>query len=272
MTRTAPLLSVSVSVDYPNRPGVLRDVNFDVAPGEILALVGPSGSGKSTIALAILRLLHMKGGKARGNVFLRGTDLMGYKESQMRPIRGRDVGLVLQSPISSLNPALRIGTQLMEAWRAHASGGKQEGREVIADTMAAVSLPNDDLFLRRYPAQLSVGQAQRVIIAMAVLHRPDLLIADEPTSALDVITQSEILALFSDLNRQFGIAILYISHDLLSVAHLAHRIALLHDGTIVESGPTDEVFGDPQHPYTRRLIAALPVSPNVLIADCKYSS
>jgi peptide/nickel transport system ATP-binding protein len=269
MMEREPLLSVSLSVDYPNRPGVLRDVCFQIGSGEVLALVGQSGSGKSTIALSLLRLLHMKGGKARGSVLLRGRDLMREKEREMRAIRGRDIGLVLQSPLSSLNPALRIGTQLLEAWRAHARGPAAAGRQIVREALGAVSLPSDDEFLRRYPGQLSVGQAQRVMIAMAVLHRPALLIADEPTSALDVITQAEILSLFGRLNRDYGIAILYISHDLLSVANISQRIAILHRGEIVEQGDTEKVFCCPRHGYTQQLVAAMPVAPESLMRQAQ---
>ncbi len=176
-------------------------------------------------------------------------------------LRGREMSIVLQSPLSSLNPALRIGTQLSEAWRAHADGTREECAAAIAAALANVSLPNDSDFLRRRPSQLSVGQAQRVIIAMAVLHRPSLLIADEATSALDTITQSEILRLFAQLNRELGMGILYISHDLLSVAVLCHRIAILNAGEIVECGPPSQIFGAPQHPYTQKLVAALPRVP-----------
>lgn len=261
MKQSAPILSLRVSVDYPGKPGVLRDVALDIQPGEILALVGQSGSGKSTLSLAILRLLEMKGGAARGRIQFNGADLMQLSEKEMRPLRGRQIALVLQSPHSSLNPALRIGTQMREAWRAHSESARAERDGRIADALRSVSLPADSEFLRRYPSQLSVGQAQRVLIAMAVLHRPALLIADEPTSALDVITQSEILALFGQLNRELGMAILYISHDLLSVATLCHRLAILHDGEIVESGPTPRIFQQPAHPYTQRLLEALPRNP-----------
>jgi len=166
---------------------------------------------------------------------------------------------VLQSPLTSLNPALRIGTQLQEAWRAHARGSKDQALAAIQSALHSVSLPSDPEFLRRRSSQLSVGQAQRVIIAMAILHRPSLLIADEATSALDIITQAEILSLFSQLNRDLRMAILYISHDLLSVASLCHRIAILHQGHIVECGSAKEIFGSPQHPYTQALVAALPI-------------
>jgi len=257
----SPLLSLQLSVDYRNKSGVLRDVSLEIQPGEILGLVGQSGSGKSTLSLAILRLLHLKGGTAHGNLLFKGDDLFAKTESQMRSVRGREISIVLQSPLSSLNPALRIGSQLSEAWRAHATG-TVECAAAVSDALSSVSLPNDKDFLRRRPGQLSVGQAQRVIIAMAILHRPGLLIADEATSALDTITQSEILRLFAQLNRELGMGILYISHDLLSVAALCHRIAILNAGEIVECGPPSQIFGAPQHAYTQKLVAALPRLPD----------
>ena len=262
MTATPPLLSLRLSVDYRNKSGVLRHVALEIQPGEILGLVGQSGSGKSTLSLAILRLLHLKGGAARGDLLFKGEDLSAKSESQMRSLRGREISIVLQSPLSSLNPALRIGSQLSEAWRAHATGTRDECSAAIAKALASVSLSIDDDFLHRRPSQLSVGQAQRVIIAMAILHRPSLLIADESTSALDTITQSEILSLFARLNRELGMGILYISHDLLSVAALCHRIAILNAGEIVECGPPSQIFGAPRHAYTQKLVAALPRLPD----------
>jgi ABC-type dipeptide/oligopeptide/nickel transport system ATPase component len=256
-----PLLSLRLSVDYRNKTGVLRDVFMELGQREILGLVGQSGSGKSTLSLAILRLLHLKGGTARGDLSFKGENLFAKTEKSMRSLRGREISIVLQSPLSSLNPALRIGTQLREAWCAHADGTPEECATALSSALANVSLPNDSDFLRRRPSQLSVGQAQRVIIAMAVLHRPSLLIADEPTSALDTITQSEILRLFAKLNRELGMGILYISHDLLSVAALCHRIAILNEGEIVECGPPSQIFGAPLHPYTQKLVAALPRIP-----------
>jgi ABC-type dipeptide/oligopeptide/nickel transport system ATPase component len=261
VTLAPPLLSLRLSVDYRNNKGVLRDVSLDIQPGEILGLVGQSGSGKSTISLAILRLLHLKGGTARGHLLFKGEDLSAKSESQMRSLRGREISIVLQSPLTSLNPALRIGSQLSEAWRAHATGTREQCGTAISSALSSVSLPSDTDFLRRRPSQLSVGQAQRVIIAMAILHRPSLLIADESTSALDTITQSEILSLFARLNHELGMGILYISHDLLSVAALCHRIAILNSGEIVECGPPSQIFGAPQHPYTQKLVAALPRGP-----------
>src|SRR5664280_1913944 len=215
LTGISPLLSVDLRVDYPNKPQTLRAVSFQIDQGEVLGLVGESGSGKSTIALAILRLLGLKGGRAIGHIWFRGRDLMVASERDMRRVRGREIGLVLQSPLSSLNPALKIGTQLAEAWRAHATGTKAELAMAIDGALASVGLPSDKEFCSRYPSQVSVGQAQRVLIAMAVMHSPALLLADEPTSALDAITQAEIMKLFTQLNRKMGSAVLYISHDLL---------------------------------------------------------
>ncbi len=183
MTEAAPLLSLRLSVDYRNKAQVLRDVSIELRQGEVLGLVGQSGSGKSTLSLAILRLLHLKGGVARGKLSFKGQDLFAKTETEMRSLRGREMSIVLQSPLSSLNPVLHIGSQLSEAWRAHSSGSRGACATAINMALTNVSLPNDSDFLRRKSSQLSVGQAQRVIIAMAILHRPSLLIADEPTSA-----------------------------------------------------------------------------------------
>ncbi|HKH98754.1 MAG TPA: ABC transporter ATP-binding protein [Candidatus Sulfotelmatobacter sp.] len=256
------LLAASLSLRYGGKPPVLCDVKLEIRRGEVLGLVGQSGSGKSTLAMAILGLLDRKRSRAEGAVEFEGRDLLQLPERELRSLRGRKLALVLQSPLSSLNPALKIRTQLKEAWRAHASeAAAADSDAAIGAALESVSLPSDEEFLRKYPSQMSVGQAQRVLIAMAVMHRPALLIADEATSALDVITQSEILALFRELNRSTGMAILYISHDLGSVAGICHRIAILHEGQIVETGTAEQVLTAPQHEYTQRLMAALPEIP-----------
>jgi ABC-type glutathione transport system ATPase component len=252
------LLSAQLSVRYAGKRPVLRDLRLEISRGEVLGLVGQSGSGKSTLAMAILGLLDKKRSQAEGTIRFQDSDLLQLSERELRGLRGRAVALVLQSPLSSLNPALKIRTQLKEAWRAHASGTSTDCKNAIRAALQSVSLPADDDFLRKHPSQMSVGQAQRVLIAMAVMHRPALLIADEATSALDVITQSEILALFRQLNRSTGMAILYISHDLASVAGICDRIAILHQGEIVECGTTSQIFANPQHEYTQRLMAAMP--------------
>ena len=252
------LLETRLSVNYPNKPGVLRDVRLTVGEGEMLGLVGESGSGKSTIALALMRLLEHKGASIEGEILFNGRNLLELRAKDMRQIRGREIALVLQSPLASLNPALRIGTQMAEAWRAHAPGAEsQQWKEHALRLFERVSLPAEESFLNRYPRQLSVGQAQRVLIAMAVLHKPRLLIADEPTSALDAVTQSEILELFRSLNREMQMAMLFISHDLLAVASLCSRIAILQNGQIIESGPTRQMFRDPHTVDTRALLEAV---------------
>jgi ABC-type dipeptide/oligopeptide/nickel transport system ATPase component len=251
------LLSARLSVRYGEKP-VLREVQLEIRNGEVLGLVGQSGSGKSTLAMAILGLLEKKRAQAEGAIQFQNRDLLQLRERELRELRGKAIALVLQSPLSSLNPALKIRTQLKEAWRAHASGTTAQCTDAIRASLQSVSLPSDDEFLCKYSSQMSVGQAQRVLIAMAVMHRPALLIADEATSALDVITQSEILKLFRELNRSIGMAILYISHDLASVAGICDRISILHQGEIVECGTTEQIFARPRHEYTQRLMAALP--------------
>ncbi|MGA2269749.1 MAG: ABC transporter ATP-binding protein [Bryobacteraceae bacterium] len=237
------LLSVHLSVDYRNKPGVLRDVVFDIFPGEIFGLIGASGSGKSTIALAILRLLETRGGSVRGSVRLEGRELLTRGEKEMRDLRGRKIALVPQSPLSALNPALRLEAHLREAWRAHASSPWKEARGSVQQLLRRLELPADDAFLRRYPHQVSVGQAQRVLVAMAVLHRPALLIADEPTSALDTVAQHEFLDLLHGLNREFAMATLYISHDLVSVAAICGRVGVLMGGRLARCGPVETLIG-----------------------------
>ena len=260
------LLSARLSVQFGGKAPVLRDLHLGLSRGEVLGLVGQSGSGKSTLAMAILGLLDHSKATAKGSILFEGSDLLALRESELRNLRGRKIALVLQSPLSSLNPALKIRTQLREAWRAHASGSSSDCDQAIRNALQSVSLPTDDDFFRKYPAQMSVGQAQRVLIAMAIVHRPLLLIADEATSALDVITQAEILKLFRELNQNSGMAILYISHDLASVAGICDRVAILHQGQIVESGVAQHVLTTPTHEYTQRLLASMPRMPKPIVA------
>lgn len=252
------LLSTQITISYKDKPSVLNGLRLEVQAREILGLVGHSGCGKSSLALAILGLLKMKGGTACGSVLWNGRELLGLKERERRQLRGKEIAFVPQSPMSSLNPALRIGVQLTEAWNLHQKTNRQECRDAIRSSLERVSLQATDEFLRRYSSEISVGQAQRVLIAMAILHRPSLLIADEPTSALDAITQAEIRTLFSDLNKNLGMSILFISHDLLFASSLCHRIAILNDGEIVECDTPYNVFFQPAHPFTAKLVSSLP--------------
>lgn len=256
------LLQAKISVDYPAKRDVLKDLELEIRPGETVALIGQSGSGKSTLALALLRLLDWKNAQVRGKIVFAGTgDLMNLNEKEMRHIRGREIALVLQSAAQALNPMLRLETQFREAWRAHSSAGWSEGLSKVRRLLREVDLPDDPAFLRRYPREVSLGQAQRVLIAMSLLHDPKLLLADEPTSALDVITQKEVLLLLRNLAAERGMATLFISHDMLSVAAIAERVVILEKGSIVEDASTRSIFLRPQHPYTKKLIAALPANP-----------
>ena len=256
------LLELELTVSYADKPPVLRDLALYVDEAEIVGLVGHSGCGKSSLACAILGLLHLKGGKLSGTIMWNGRELLSLKEREWLQLRGKEIAFVPQSPAASLNPALCLRTQLMEAWKLHAKTSRSVAQEAIRRALEDVSLPASDEFLARRPSEISVGQAQRVMIAMAILHRPSLLIADEPTSALDAVTQAEILDLFSDLNRKLGMSILFISHDLLSVYSLCHRIALVHQGEVVETGSPQDIFFRPVHPFTQRLISALPEIPS----------
>ncbi len=254
-----PLLHVRLTVDYPGNPKVLNELTLTIAEGEIVGLVGQSGSGKSTLGMAIPRLLP---GSARvtGEVLYRGEDLLRYPARAMRRMRGKKIGVVFQGASSALNPALRLGVQLREVWRAHRRAGewKKAGRAECAVLLADMQLPGDSAFLDRYPSQISIGQAQRLLIAMAVLHRPPLVIADEPTSALDMVTQAEVLGLMRRLRDEFGTSLLFISHDLAAVSAVCDRLAILRHGEIVEMGATPDIFASPRHPYTQTLLRAMP--------------
>ncbi len=253
MEHRSNLLQVRLTAEYQKGKPVLRDAEFELATGEILGLVGQSGSGKSTIALSILRLLEMRGGKSTGPILFKNRDLAALPEKELRQIRGKEIGFVSQSPATALNTYMRLESHLREAWRAHSTELPN-----FPALLSSVSLPDDAAFLRRYPTELSIGQGQRFLIAMGIMHRPQLLLTDEPTSALDAITQSEILQLFSQLRRDMNMSILYISHDLPSVANLCDRVAILQQGQIVETGAVAQIFHNPQHPYTKALVAAIP--------------
>jgi oligopeptide/dipeptide ABC transporter ATP-binding protein len=237
---------------------VVRDLSLDVRRGEILGLVGESGSGKSVTALAVLGLLPAGGRIARGSVRWQGRELLGLPERELRPVRGGGIGLVFQEPSAALNPVLTIGTQVVEAIRAHRRVPAAAARRRALELLERLAIPDPARRLREYPHQLSGGQRQRALVAIALAAEPQLLIADEPTTALDVTVQAEVLDLFAALRRDLGLAILLITHDLAVVAQSSDRVAVMYAGEIVEAGPTTELFAAPGHPYTRGLLASLP--------------
>jgi ABC-type glutathione transport system ATPase component len=248
-------LEFRLSASY-GKTEVLHSVEGRIAPGEIVALVGLSGSGKSTLALSLLRLLHYRGGEVTGTIRLAGRELNALSEREMRGVRGKLIGYVPQSPAAALNDRLRVATLLEETWSAHAERRVPEGFH--AELLESVQLPATRDFLNRRARELSTGQGQRLLIALAIMHRPAVILADEPTSALDAITQAAVLRLFEELNRRSGSAMLFISHDLLSVASIGHRVEILHEGRVVESGPPEAIFRAPRHPFTQELVKAIP--------------
>jgi ABC-type glutathione transport system ATPase component len=258
------LLHVDLQAGYSGKP-VLQNIRFELQRGEVLGLVGTSGAGKSTLVLSLLGLLPWRGGRVSGEVMLEGKNLLALPERELRKLRGRQAALIPQSPMTALNSAISLQSHFNEAWKAHENRGRAVLAERIQELLAEVRLPSDSEFLRRRPPQISVGQAQRVLIALALLHRPALIIADEPTSALDPVTQTQIVDLLKNLNRRHGTTLLYISHDLVSVLQLSDRIAVLDGGTIVESLPVGEL-GHARHAATMALIQALPVPPDVLLS------
>jgi peptide/nickel transport system ATP-binding protein len=236
----------------------VRGISFQIRPGETLGLVGESGSGKSATSLAILRLLP---GTARvgGAVRFDEEDLLGLSEEAMRQRRGREIAMIFQEPMTALNPVMPVGRQIAEAVEAHhPEWSRKLVRARVVQAMQEVGLPEPERRRKDYPHQFSGGQRQRILIAMAIVNRPRLLIADEPTTALDVTVQAQILALLNDLRREHGLAMLFISHDLAVVSQVADRVAVMQQGMIVEEASVRELFGSPQHAYTRRLLASAP--------------
>jgi len=260
---TEPLLSVrDLSVTFDTPAGVARavdGVSFDVLPGETLAVVGESGSGKSVTALSLLRLLDANATiGAQSRVEFGGKDILSLNDEALRQVRGGEIGFVFQDPMTSLNPVLTIGAQLVEAIRAHQPVTKSAARDRAADLLELVGLPEPARKLKDYPHQLSGGMRQRALIAIALCCNPKLVIADEPTTALDVTIQAQILELLQDLKQRLGMALILISHDMGVVAGMADRIAVMYGGQIVELAPTKTLFAKPLHPYTIGLLAAIP--------------
>ncbi|EKF20529.1 ABC transporter ATP-binding protein [Nitratireductor pacificus] len=262
MARSAPLLSVeNLSIELPgvaDRTHAVAGVSFSVAPGEILCIVGESGSGKSVMSLAIMGLLSRGLSVEGGKILFEGQDLLTMPPKARRDLAGRRIAMVFQEPIASLNPFYRVGEQVAEVFRLHTDMSKAEIRERVLELFSEVLLPEPELIYQRYPHQLSGGQCQRVMIAMALALEPAVLIADEPTTALDVTTQAQILDLIRDLRDRHGTAVVFITHDFGVVEEIADRVAVMQSGHLVEEGTKERIMNAPAHPYTRALLAAVP--------------
>lgn len=236
----------------------IRGVEFSLAEGETLALVGESGCGKSMTALSILRLVPSPGRIVEGEIRFRGNDLLHIPEEEMRRIRGNSISMIFQEPMTSLNPVFRIGEQIGEVLRLHKGMDEREALQAATDLLAQVGIPSPERRVREYPHQLSGGMRQRVMIAMALACDPKLLIADEPTTALDVTIQAQIMELLKDLKEKRGMATLLITHDLGVVAETADRVAIMNTGLIMEYAPVREIYARPVHPYTQGLLGCIP--------------
>ncbi|HYQ03228.1 MAG TPA: ABC transporter ATP-binding protein [Polyangiaceae bacterium] len=262
MTATSadPLLAVrDLRVEFATDAGPLpavRGIDFSIAPGEIVALVGESGSGKSVTAMSVMRLTE--GRIAAGSIHFQGRDLAKIPEVEMRDLRGGQIGMIFQEPMTSLNPVFTIGRQIEEVLILHQRMNARDARAQALELLQRVGIPAPERRLAQYPHELSGGMKQRVMLAMAIACRPRLLIADEPTTALDVTIQAQILELLRSLQREFGMAVLLITHDLGVVAHFAERVLVMYAGKIVEQGSVRDIFKRASHPYTQALLAALP--------------
>jgi peptide/nickel transport system ATP-binding protein len=257
-----PVLSVrGLVTSFPvgrGRAAAVDGVNLEVAPGEVLALVGESGCGKSVTALSLLRLVPKPGRIDSGSIRIAGRDVLALPVSELRSVRGREAAMIFQEPMTSLSPVQTVGAQVVEALRLHAPLSQAQARRRAVELFEQVRIPDPDARFDAYPHELSGGLKQRVMISMALALRPKLLIADEPTTALDVTIQAQILELMRDLQRELGTAILLITHDLGVVNELADRIAVMYAGRLVEEGSREQVLGGARHPYTRGLLRAVP--------------
>ncbi|MUK89669.1 ATP-binding cassette domain-containing protein [Ornithinibacillus sp. L9] len=244
---------------YGGTVQAVRGVNFHLNKGETLAIVGESGCGKSVTSNAIMRLIPNPPGKiADGKIMFKGKDLTKVSEKKMRSIRGVDISMIFQDPMTALNPTLTIGTQLMEGLRQHQQVSREKAKKRALEMMDLVGIPNPEERLKQYPHQFSGGMRQRIVIAIALICEPELLIADEPTTALDVTIQAQILELFEKIQDITGVSIILITHDLGVVAKIADRIAVMYAGKIVETGTKRDIFYNPEHPYTKGLLKSVP--------------
>jgi peptide/nickel transport system ATP-binding protein len=253
-----PLLSIEqLTIAFRGKP-VVRELSLAIQPGEVLGLVGESGSGKSVTSLAILGLVE-SAAEVRGSIRFDGEELLTLRPEAMRRYRGRRIAMIFQEPMTALNPVMQVGRQIAEAIETHQPTlTRREVRNAVIANLQAVALPDPEKRYTDYPHQFSGGQRQRILIAMALANRPQLLIADEPTTALDVTVQAQVLKLLRDLQQQFGLAMLFISHDLAVVAEVADRVAVMRHGWLLEQGSREQIFHTPRHPYTRSLLGAVP--------------
>lgn len=257
----AELLQVrNLNVWFPSSGGELhavRDVSFAIARGEALGLVGESGSGKSVTSLAVMRLLAPQA-KLNGEIEVDGKSVLSAREEEVRQMRGAKVAMIFQEPMTALNPVMRVGDQIAEAVRAHQKRSRAEMNTMVVESLREVGMGEPEKRARDYAHQLSGGMRQRVMIAMALVNRPELLIADEPTTALDVTIQAQILDLLAELRQKRGLSMLFISHDLGVVSKVVDRVAVMYGGRIVETGTVQQVFANATHPYTRGLLNSVP--------------
>ncbi len=256
-----PLLSVQdLRVSFATEEGVVQavdGVSFDLAPGEVLAVVGESGSGKSVTAMTLMGLTRSQNARFEGTAHYKGTELISASEDDLRKVRGAEIGMIFQDPMTSLNPVLRIGKQIVEQIQEHEGLPDQQARERTVELLERVGIPRARERLDNYPHEFSGGMRQRVVIALAMSCNPSVLIADEPTTALDVTIQAQILQRMRDLREETGAAVVLVTHDLGVVADIADRIAVMYAGRIVEEGTLDQIFYDPQHPYTWGLLGSI---------------
>jgi peptide/nickel transport system ATP-binding protein len=262
MSPGEPLLRVEdLRVEFPSEDGVVHAVDgisYEVHPGRTLGIVGESGSGKTVSSLTTLGLTRRQGARISGRILFEGDDLVALPEERLRSIRGNDIAMIFQDPLSSLHPLYRVGAQLIEAVRAHRDVPKAKARERAVELLGLVGIPDPARRVEEYPHEFSGGMRQRAMIAMALVNEPKLLIADEPTTALDVTVQAQILALMERLQRELGMAIVIITHDLGVVAEMADDIAVMYAGRIVETASAAQVFAAPEHPYTWGLLKSIP--------------
>ena len=259
MEKILEVNNLNISFDtYAGKVRAIRGVDFDLNKGETLAIVGESGSGKSVTTRTIMRLLSSNANIDEGQILFKGQDIVNKSEKEMQKIRGREIAMIFQDPMTSLDPTMTIGKQVAESLRKHKNVSKKESLKAALDLLNLVGIPDAEKRLKNYPHQFSGGQRQRIVIAIALICNPEILIADEPTTALDVTIQAQILELLKEIQEKIETSIIFITHDLGVVANVADRVAVTYAGKIVEVGTAEEIFYNPQHPYTWGLLGSMP--------------